>query len=201
MSINLQKGERISLFKSNGNRLQEFCVGANWGSIERRGIFGTSKRVSVDLDLSVGLFNAHNRLVNTIYFGNLYTKGIQHSGDDLTGDINGNDGLDNEVMSINLREIDPEINQLVFVLNSYRGQDFSDIPFASIRLYEGSKKRVKSVFSNYNVASDKQFSGYVSLVLGKLYRRNGEWKFSAIGEPTKDRRLQGLLKTVENQYL
>ena len=201
MSINLQKGERISLFNSNGNRLQEFCVGANWGSIERRGIFGTSKRVSVDLDLSVGLFNSHNRLVNTIYFGNLNTKGIQHSGDDLTGDIEGNDGLDNEVMSINLREVDPEINQIVFVLNSYRGQDFSDIPFASIRLYEGSKNSVKSIFSNYNVASDNQFSGYVSLILGKLYRRNGEWKFSAIGEPTKDRRLQGLLKTVEELYL
>jgi len=109
--------------------------------------------------------------------------------------------LDNEVMSINLREVDPEINQIVFVLNSYRGQDFSDIPFASIRLYEGSKNSVKSIFSNYNVASDNQFSGYVSLILGKLYRRNGEWKFSAIGEPTKDRRLQGLLKTVEELYL
>ena len=197
MAINLQKGHKISLKKENGTSLKSFCVGANWGAIDGLGFFGGKKKIAVDLDLSVGLFDKENTLIDTIYFGNLSTRGVQHSGDDLTGDIYGDDGLDNEVMSINLSQLDSNVEQLVFVLNSYKGQDFATIPFASIRLYEGTATRVQSVFANYNIASDKEFSGYVSMILGKLYKHNGEWKFSAIGEPTKDRRLKETLKSVQ----
>jgi tellurium resistance protein TerZ len=201
MAINLQKGERISLKKSNGTTLTNFCVGANWGAIDKIGFFGGKKKVAVDLDLSVGLFDANHQLVNTIFFGKLETSGVKHSGDDLVGDIYGNDGLDNEVIKIDLTYIKPNIAQVVFVLNSYKGQDFATIPFASIRLYEGSPNYVSSVFATYNIASDSRFSGYVSMVLGKLYRDNNEWKFSAIGEPTKDKKLIDILKTVQRKYL
>ena len=201
MSINLQKGQRISLKKDDGTKLTSFCVGANWGAIETTGFFGGSKRVSVDLDLSVGVFNNENKLINTIYFGNLSAKGIRHSGDDLVGDIYGDDGLDNEVMNIDLGEIPSNIEQIVFVLNSYKRQDFATIPFASIRLYEGTPSRVNRVFANYNIASDSKFSGYVSMILGKLYRRNGEWKFSAIGEACKANDLKGTLQVVGKNFL
>jgi len=201
MAINLQKGQRISLEKDDGTQLNSFCVGANWGAIESRSFFGGIKKVSVDLDLSVGMFNKRNHLNNTVYFRNLVAKGIRHSGDDLVGDVYGDDGLDNEVMTINLQDIPDHIEQLVFVLTSYKKQDFATIPFASIRLYEGTSNHVNKIFATYNIASDSKFAGYVSMILGKLYRRGNDWRFSAIGEACKAKDLKGTLRVVEERFL
>ena len=201
MSINLQKGQRISLEKDDGTQLNSFCVGANWGAIESRSFFGGIKKVSVDLDLSVGMFTKRKQLNNTVYFRNLRAKGIRHSGDDLIGDVYGDDGLDNEVMTINLQDVPAHIEQLVFVLTSYKKQDFATIPFASIRLYEGTQNRVNKIFATYNIASDPKFFGYVSMILGKLYRRGNDWRFSAIGEACRAKDLRGTLKVVEDRFL
>lgn len=201
MAIRLEKGQKINLKKDNGSKLENFCVGANWGAIEGKGLFGKKKMIAVDLDLSAGLFDENGKLVKTIYFGNLKGPGIKHSGDDLVGDTDGDDGLDNEVIQVNLKEIPDNISQIVFVLNSFKKQDFATIPFASIRLYEGTPNKVDNVFATYEIASDPKFAGYVSMILGKLYKKNGEWKFQAIGEPTKDRDLKSTLKTVQEKYL
>lgn len=200
MAVNLKKGQKISLKKESGKKLTSFCVGANWGAIEKNGFFG-KRMESVDLDLSIGMFDSAKRLYKIVYFGNTQEAGIQHSGDDLTGDTSGDDGFDNEVVVVNLNEIPKNIEQIVFILNSYQGHDFATIPFASIRLYEGMPRVINDVVAKFNIANDKRFSGYVSMVLGKLYRRNGEWKFSAIGEPTQDRRLNDTLVTVSRQFL
>jgi tellurium resistance protein TerZ len=200
MAVNLKKGQKISLKKSNGHNLSSFCVGANWGAIEKNGFFG-KRMESVDLDLSIGMFDGAKNLYRTVYFGNTSEAGIRHSGDDLTGDTSGDDGFDNEVIVVNLNEIPQHIEQIVFVLNSYQGHDFATIPFASIRLYEGTPRVVRDVVAKFNISHDKRFSGYVSMILGKLYRRNGEWKFSAIGEPTQDRRLNDTLTTVRQKFL
>ena len=144
MAISLAKGQKINLKKNNGSDLTTFCVGANWGAIEKKGIFGTKKE-AVDLDLSVGIFDNNKNLSEVIYFGNLKSSGIIHSGDDRTGDVDGDDGLDNEVIQINLGQIPANIENVVFVLNSYQGQDFATIPFASIRLYEGTPSRVNEI--------------------------------------------------------
>lgn len=201
MSINLQKGQRIVLEKRDGSTLNNFCIGANWGVIKGRGFFGGEKNISVDLDLSVGLFDQNRQLINTIYFRNLSARGIRHSGDDLVGDRFGDDGLDNEVISINLNEIDSSVEQIVFILNSYKKQDFATIPFASIRLYEGTPLRVNRIFATYNIASDAKFAGYVSMILGKLYKHKGKWKFSAIGEACKARDLRSTLNTIQDRFL
>ena len=201
MAINLSKGQKISLKKDNGSDLNSFCVGANWGAIETKGLFGGKKKKAVDLDLSAGLFDSNKDMTEIIYFGNLQSAGISHSGDDTTGDVDGDDGLDNEVININLSQIPANIDNVVFVLNSFQGQDFATIPFASIRLYEGTPDRVNEVVATYNISSDAEFSGFVSMILGKLYRRNGEWKFSAIGEPTKDAKLEQTVKTIQAKYL
>lgn len=201
MAISLVKGQKIDLRKDNGSALNSFCVGANWGMIETKGFFGGAKKEAVDLDLSAGLFDSNKNILKVVYFGNLRVNGISHSGDDLTGDEDGDDGLDNEVISVALSSIDTNVEQVVFVLNSFKGQDFATIPFASIRLYEGTPDRVENIVATYNIASASKFSGYVSMVLGKLYRRNGEWKFAAIGEPTKDRKLEDTLKTVHQKFL
>jgi tellurium resistance protein TerZ len=199
MAISLVKGQKISLKKEDNTPLVNFCVGANWGVIEKKGFFGI-KKVAVDLDLSAILIG-NREFKDVVYYGNLKAQGVEHSGDDLVGDIDGDDGLDNEVIEVNLNKLDPDIDQIFFVLNSYKKQDFATIPFASIRLYEGKPDIVKKVFAKFNVAKDPKFAGYVSLILGKLYKRNGEWKFSAIGEPIKARDLKTTIEAVLEKFI
>ncbi|WGQ11109.1 TerD family protein [Pedobacter gandavensis] len=204
MAINLQKGQRISLEKSNGSKLQNICVGINWGAIEKKGMFGFGKtKEAVDLDASCALYNDKKQLVDVVYFGSLKSKdgAVKHSGDDLTGDMGGDDGLDNEVITLDFSQLNPAVEYVAFVLNSFRGHDFGAIPFASIRIYEGNPKQVREVFATYDIANGAGFAGHVSMVLGVFYKRNGEWKFNAIGEPTKDKKLEETVNTVTQSYL
>jgi len=202
MAISLQKGQRINLEKTGGGTLERLCLGANWGAIEKKGLFG-KKMVAVDLDASVALYDSNKQLIDLVYFGQLAAKkgGIKHSGDDTTGDMDGDDGLDNEVISIDLSAVDSNAEQIVFILNSYRGQDFKDIPFASIRIYEGTADRVDNVFATYDVANDEKFAGAMSMVMGKLYKHNGNWKFSAIGDTSTDKDLKKIVALVQQKYL
>ena len=204
MAINLQKGQRISLEKSNGTKLQNVCVGINWGAIEKKGLFGFgSSKEAVDLDASCAVYNANKQLIEVVYFGNLGSKdgAVKHSGDDRTGDTGGDDGLDNEVITLDFSRLNPGAEYVAFVLNSFQGQDFASIPFASIRIYEGTPTRVNEVFATYDIANGSGFAGHVSMVLGVFYKKNGEWKFNAIGEPTKDRKLEQTVQTVTQNYL
>jgi len=202
MAISLQKGQRISLEKDGGGALERLCLGANWGAIEKKGLFG-KKKVAVDLDASVALYDANKQLIDLVYFGQLAAKkgGIKHSGDDTEGDMDGDDGLDNEVITIDLSAVDSNAEQIVFILNSYKGQDFKEIPFASIRIYEGTPSRVDNIFATYDISNDEKFSGAVSMVMGKLYKHNGSWKFSAIGETTTDKKLEKIVTTIQQKYL
>ncbi len=228
MAISLVKGQKISLKKDSGHKLTSFCVGANWGMITtekmvvvgqetvvtKKGFlgFGREEKVrnikkmrevkeAVDLDLSVGLFDSNKTLVDTVSFQKLQTSGVFHSGDDREGDADGDDGLDNEVVQVDLNKIASNVDQIVFVLDSYLGQDFAEVPFASIRLYDGTPEKVNKVVAAFNVSNDSKVSGFVSMILGKLYKHNGEWKFSAIGEPTRETKLEGTLRTVQQRYL
>ena len=204
MAINLQKGQRINLEKSNGSKLQNVCVGINWGAIEKKGMFGFGKsKEAVDLDASCALFDDTKKRLDVVYFGNLKSKdgSILHSGDDRTGDMGGDDGLDNEVLTLDFTRLNPAVSYVAFVLNSFKGQDFGTIPFASIRIYEGTPKRVNEVFATFDIANGPGFSGHVSMVMGVFYKKNGEWKFNAVGEPTKDKKLEETINTVAQMYL
>lgn len=202
MAINLQKGQRIDLRKSNGQTLTTACVGINWGAITKKGLFGTKKE-AVDLDASCVMYNADKQALEVVYFGNLSSKNgsIRHSGDDLVGDVDGDDGLDNEVITVDFSKVDANTEYVAFVLNSYQGQDFATIPFASIRIYEGTPTNVKEVFATYDIANNPSYSGHVSMVMGVFYRRNGEWKFNAIGDATTDRKLEQTIQTVQQKFL
>jgi tellurium resistance protein TerZ len=203
MAIKLEKGQRINLEKSSGNKLQSICVGVNWGAIEKKNWLGIKSMEAVDLDASCATFDANNKALEVIYFRNLQSQNgsIRHSGDDLTGDMGGDDGLDNEVITVDLARLPAEVEKIAFVLNSFRGHDFKTIPFASIRIYEGTPSRVNEIFATYDIANDATFAGSVSMIMGVFYKRNGEWKFNAIGEATRDRDLQGTLTTVVSKYL
>lgn len=206
MAINLSKGQKIDLTKKDASgassQIRNFCVGVNWGVIEKKGIFGT-KKIAVDLDASCAVFNANNELIDLIYFGQLNSRdgAIRHSGDDLVGDTDGDDGLDNEIISVDLNGVNPAAENIVFFLNSFQQQDFATVPFAAIRLYEGTPARVDNVVATYDIATGAAFKGFVSMVMGKLYRRNNEWKFNAIGEPTRDKKIEETLGTIVRQYL
>ena len=201
MAISLEKGQRVSLEKAGG-QLSRVCVGVNWGAIEKKGFFGTKKQ-AVDLDASVGFFGADKQLMDTVYFGQLKSRdgSVSHSGDDRTGDVDGDDGLDNEIITVELNQVPADVTHVAILLNSFQGQDFASIPFATVRLYEGTPTRVDSILANYNIANDEKFSGAVSMVLGILYRHNTGWKFKAVGDPTRDKGLEATLATTASSYL
>jgi len=203
MAINLQKGQRINLEKNNGAKLQNICVGVNWGAIEKKGWFGGITKEAVDLDASCILYDSTKTALDVVYFGNLSSKdgSIKHSGDDLTGDMEGDDGLDNEIITVDFNRLSSNVTYVAFVLHSYKGQDFGTIPFASIRIYEGTPTRVNEVFATYNISQNPGFAGHVSMIMGVFYKKNNDWKFNAIGEPTRDKKLQETIQTVPLNYL
>ena len=221
MAIRLEKGQRINLEKSNGSKLTSFCVGCNWGAITKNTFFGLfSSNVDVDLDLSCLMFDAEGNPVDHIYsplyrFGDRNVglpngkldsidRALHHTGDDTEGDQNGDDGLDNEIITVDLNRVDTKVNQIVFFLNIYNNEDFqgdfSEIPYASIRMYEGTASKVREVFASYDVATKSNCVGMRALVMGKLSRRNGEWKFAAIGDAFEDKSIVHTIVRVMKDY-
>jgi tellurium resistance protein TerZ len=227
MAINLVKGQKIDLRKKSasgattGETLTNFCVGVNWGAIERKKkkFFGGEKIVkeAVDLDLSCIILFQDGETFDHLYSpeynpealakagfppGKLVSRdrALKHSGDDLTGDMDGDDGLDNEIISVDLSKIDPDAQAIYFFLNNVGPEDFYQIPFAKIRMYEGTPKRVNNVFATFDVVSDSAYSGKRALVMGKLYKKNGEWKFSAIGDATDDPNFAATIINIIRNY-
>lgn len=222
MAIRLEKGQRINLEKETGAKLTNFCVGCNWGAITEKRFFGLSTHVvDVDLDLSCLMFDAEGKPIDHIWsplyrFGDRkiglpngkldsIDRALHHTGDDLTGDQNGDDGLDNEIITVDLKRVNLQVNSIVFFLNIYNNNeysgDFSGIPYASIRMFEGTPdKAPKQVFASYNVATKTDCVGMRGLVMGKLYRRNGDWKFAAIGDAFPDPTIVNTIARVMKDY-
>ncbi|MCF0245192.1 MAG: TerD family protein, partial [Bacteroidaceae bacterium] len=110
------------------------------------------------------------------------------------------DGLDNEIITVDLNKVSPDVHQIFFFLNSCSKEDFSQIPYAAIRMYEGTPTRVNSVFAQYDVAADPRYKGKLAQIMGKLYRRGGEWKFSAIGDAYEDANLCLTINRILTDY-
>lgn len=224
MAIRLEKGQRINLEKETGAKLTNFCVGCNWGAVIKKTFFGLSSSVvDVDLDLSCLIFDAAGNPIDHIWSplyrfrtrnpklglpdGKLDSidRALHHTGDDLTGDQDGDDGLDNEIITVDLPRVSSQVQQIVFFLNIYNNNeysgDFSGIPYASIRMFEGSPERPpKQVFAQYDVATKTECAGKRALIMGKLYRRNGEWKFAAIGDAYEDKDIVLTIARVMKDY-
>jgi len=226
MAIRLEKGQRINLEKSNGSKLTEFCVGVNWGAIEYQEVesgflgFGkktVTKSIDVDLDLSCVMLDSNKRICDHLYsplykpellakfglpVGKLISNNnaLKHSGDDLEGDKGGDDGLDNEIISVNLSALSPDVEQIFFFLNNVGNEDFAQIPYAKIRMYEGTPTRVQSVYAEYNVVAEPQYRGKKALIMGKLYKKDGEWKFNAIGDAFEDQFLGQTIQRIAQTY-
>lgn len=195
MSVNLQKGQKIDLTKHDapGGGLQQVMVGLGWdeaptGKGFLSSIFGGGGN-SVDCDASAILCGADGKVISNvindcvIYFGNLKHRSgaIVHQGDNLTGAGEGDD----EQIMVNLPQVPQNIEKIVFVVNIYdaraKGQHFGMIKNAFIRLVD---TKTRQEICRYNLTEN--YSNMTGLVVGEIYRRNGEWKFNAIGQPIQE---------------
>lgn len=186
MGINLQKGQKIDLTKGGGG-LTKIMVGLGWDEVPRQKAgFFSPKPQAIDCDASVILCGADGKLINKkdidescVYFGNLkHSSGaIIHQGDNLTGE---GDGDDEQIM-VDISKLPSDIEKVVFVVNIYdanvRNQHFGMIENAFIRLVDMSKN---NEICKFNLSDD--YSNMTGLIVGEIYKKNGEWKFNAIGQ-------------------
>ena len=185
MSVSLQKGQKVSLSKDNAG-LSSILVGLGWDEAKKaRGLF-SFKPQPIDCDASAILLRNGKLTGGTqdiVYFGNLRhsSGGVIHQGDNLTGAGAGDD----EQIIINLQQVPEDVDKIVMVVNIYkaheRKQHFGMIQNAFIRLVD---KATNNEMCRYNLTDD--YSGQTALIFGEVYRHNSEWKFSAIGQGTKD---------------
>lgn len=195
MSVSLQKGQKVSLTKENAG-LSRVIVGLGWDEAPRStgfaGLFAPKPK-PIDCDASALLLKGGRLCENkdVVYFGNLTHKTgtVKHMGDNLTGAGEGDD----EQIVIELAKVPAEYDRIVFVVNIYqaykREQHFGMIRNAFIRLVDGRNNRE---LCKYSLTDD--YSGMTAMVFGKVYRHNGEWKFSAIGQGTNDGSIGDLAK-------
>ena len=183
MSVNLKKGQKISLTKENAG-LTHIMAGLGWDAAEPKGFFGGlfGKKDNFDCDASALLCNNSGKLVTVIYYGNLKMpdNSVLHMGDNLTGEGDGDD----EQIIVDISKLDPSIDKIVFVVNIFeaakRKQHFGMIKNAYIRLADIDRK---TELCRFDLTED--YSGMEGMIVGELYRHDGEWKFSAIGQPVQ----------------
>ena len=193
MAVNLQKGQKVELRKENGGSLHKAMVGLGWDEVERkRSLFGP-KPQDIDCDASAFLCKG-GKIVATediVYFGNLRHKTgtVIHMGDNLTG---AGDGDDDQIC-VDLDNLPAEYDKIIFVVNIYqaaqRKQHFGLIQNAFIRICDGDNYKE---LCKYNLSEN--YDGMTAMVFGEIYRYNGTWKFSAIGQPTHDNSISELAK-------
>ncbi|MDY6784093.1 MAG: TerD family protein [Cyanobacteriota bacterium] len=182
MTINLKKGQRISLAKEAPGLTRLMC-GLGW-DVSKRGLLGlfSTDTANFDLDSSVICLNSSDRLKSNsdiIYFGNLrhVSGAITHLGDNLTG---AGEGDDEEIL-IDLPQVPAEIAKLVVVVNIYhcisRGQDFGQIENAFVRLVNLANNKE---IARYNL-SGEEYKGKTGTIMAEIYRHEGEWKVAAVG--------------------
>ena len=169
MAINLVKGQRAEI------GLRKVSVGLGWDPVP-----GAQP---ADLDLSAFGLNASGKLLADdycVFFGNLITpdKAMVSSGDDRSG--GNSDGGDDETIVVDLAQIDARVEQIVFSATIYdskaKRQNFGQVRNAYIRICDSS---TQEEICKYELCED--FSVEMAVEFGRLYKRNGAWKFEAIG--------------------
>ena len=194
MSVSLRKGQKVNLTKDNKG-LNRIFVGCGWDAVKSKGGFlGLGKKRDVDIDASAillrsGQFRSKDDLV---YFGNLrhHSEAVHHMGDNLTGAGDGDD----EVIKITLNSVPSDVSDIIIVANIYdcenREQDFGLVDNAFIRIVNDE---TGEELCRYDMSNE--FAGYTAVIFGKLYRKDNEWKFDAIGQGTYDKSLSTLSRS------
>lgn len=170
MAINLQKGQKINIGLNN------MTVGLGWDPNEGTGF-------DFDLDASAFMIDG-NRLIPSedffIFFNNLTSPdgALEHTGDDPDGTQS--DGDDDEAIIVDLSKVDDRIQEILFVVTIHdyetRKQNFGQVRNSYIKIKDNSNGEVVAVYE-----LDEDFSIETAVEFGRLYKRNGSWKFEASG--------------------
>jgi stress response protein SCP2 len=177
--VSLQKNQTVSLVKGGRPLLSVVQMGLGWEPAFRG--------KDIDLDASVVAYGPQRNHVDSCYFGKLtILKGaIRHSGDNLTGEGGGDD----EVITVDLGKIPQEVTGLVFTVNSFSGQKFSEVAKAYCRLIDASTGEELVRFDLTNAEPQ------TGVMMAKLIRQfSGEWDMTAMGEFVKARTVRNMVE-------
>jgi stress response protein SCP2 len=177
--VSLRKGERVSLVK-RGAGLTSVMMGLGWDPARGR------RNKNIDLDASVVAFDARGTKLAVVWFTNLgeYNGAIRHSGDNLTGQGEGDD----EQIFVDLDRLPREVASLVFTITSYSGQRFTDVARAFCRLVDWTSGQE---LVRYDLSDAQPHS---AVIMAMLRRTNaGQWEMRAIGEFCDGRTVQNVL--------
>lgn len=184
MTINLTKGAKINLSKeAPGMKRVRVCLG--WSPNDT----DTGKEYDLDASIFVckhnvavhdGVEKKTPMLINDahlVYYGNKAAPGVVHSGDNLTGEGEGDD----EVITVEFDKLSAEASELSIVVTIHdyaaRKQNFGQIPSSYVRLVDAD--------SNVEIAKyslEDEFSGETAVQFGSLVKKDDGWTFSAVGK-------------------
>ena len=174
MPINLSKGQKVDLTKGNPG-LKSIMVGLGWD------VNAFDSGADFDLDAAAFMIGADGKCQSDkefVFYGNFAhaSESVKHMCDNLTGDGEGDD----EQIRVDLSKVPANIEKIAFTVTIYdaekRNQNFGQVSNAFIRLVDESNG---TELIRYDLGED--FSIETAVVVGELYRNNGEWKFNAIG--------------------
>ncbi|MER6777151.1 MULTISPECIES: TerD family protein [unclassified Streptomyces] len=177
--VSLQKNQTVSLVKNGRPLLSQVKMGLGWEPAFRGR--------DIDLDASVIAYGPQRNHIDSCYFGKLSILGgaIKHSGDNLTGEGAGDD----EVIVVDLGRLPAEATGLVFTVNSFSGQKFSEVAKAYCRLIDAASGEE---LVRFDLTGAEPQTG---VMMAKLIRQfSGEWEMTAIGEFVKSRTVRGMVK-------
>jgi tellurium resistance protein TerD len=174
MGINLSKGQRIDLTKTNPG-LTKVIVGLGWDTNRYHGGF------DFDLDASAFLTDASSQVVNDldfVFYNNLKdpSGAVEHTGDNRTGEGDGDD----EQIKIDFSKVPSQIHRIAITVTIHdaeaRNQNFGQVSNAFARVVDEDTGRE---ILRFDLGED--FSVETAVVICELYRHNGDWKFNAVG--------------------
>jgi tellurium resistance protein TerD len=170
MAINLQKGQKIDI------GLSKITVGLGWDPKEGTGF-------DYDLDASAIMIDETRKLIDEDYFvfyNNLKSpdNSLTHTGDDPTG--GNSDGEDDEAIKVDLNLVNEKVQEILFVVTiedfERRKQNFGQVRNSYIRIVDDA---THTEIAKYEL--DEDFSIETGVEFGRLYKKNGNWKFEASG--------------------
>jgi tellurium resistance protein TerZ len=188
MAISLTKGQTVSLKKNGGGTLTHVRMGLGWDAVKKKGFFGGMKSQSIDLDASAVLYDANRNVVDQVWFQQLQSKdrSVQHSGDNLTGDGEGDD----ESITVYLDQVPQNVSTIVFLVNSFTGQNFSQIENAFCRLVD---ETTGQEIARYELTGS---GTHTAQVMAKVSRDGAGWSMTAIGNIANGRTFRDLIPAI-----
>ncbi|QMU78576.1 TerD family protein [Streptacidiphilus sp. PB12-B1b] len=177
--VSLTKGSSVSLVKNGQPLLTSVRMGLGWEPA-----FGGR---SVDLDASVIAYDKHRKELDKVWFMNLkaFDASIQHAGDNLTGAGAGDD----EAITVHLQSLPAKVTALVFTVNSYSGQRFTEVAKAYCRLLDATSG---AELVRFDLTHAEPHTGVLMCKLVKM--RSGEWVMTALEEYVDSKTVRGMVK-------